>query len=320
MQQRTPGRRRSHPVATGCVAVGLAIAALAGASCATQTSSPQAAVEPVVDLDPGLETSAVAARDRGADYLAGRFDEIDPLHLSGLGYIHRRWGVADLENAAAAGRERLDALLDSGGGSLGGGSGTAGGASDSVGVSVDPTEILALRRFVTPEYREAPKGDGLSEVAVLITDALYCDVVPVTNEDLARWDALTERGGYEATHVVMAWFVAGDVGCDDSGIAEAGQRAADRVAAEFTARLAAGVDAADVDDLMIEQAAFLERVGRGDILTPAFIEALVAAQLPDGGWPRNVGDTTSDWHATALAVWALSAATTPSADARWVEA
>ena len=159
----------------------------------------------------------------------------------------------------------------------------------------------------------------LSEVTAVLAGALHCDVAPLDDDELARWDELTALGGYEATHVLLAWFTATEVGCDDAGIAAAGNRAADRVVGDFTARLAAGLVAADVDDLLIEQAAFLERVGRGDVFTPAFVGALVDAQLPDGGWPRTTGDTTSDWHATALAVWALSAVTEPGNDVRWIE-
>ena len=285
-------------------------AACGGGSSSAPLIQPPA--EPVVTLDPTLQAEAIAARDRGADYLAQRFDIIDPLHLSGLGYMQRRWGIDALDGAAAASRERLEQVRSSREGNLR-------STARNVGVSVDPTEILALQRFVDPEATEVPDRSRLAEVAALVADGLYCDVAPLDADDLARWDALTALGGYEATHVVMAWFVSSEVGCDDPAIAAAGQRAADRVAADFTTRLDAGITPADVDDLLIEQAAFLERVGRGDLLTPAFIEALVAAQLPDGGWPRNVGNTTSDWHATALAVWTLSAATTTSNDARWVE-
>ena len=291
--------------------LGMLIATAACGSGTTPTAQPSS--EPAVTLDPALQARAIASRDRGADYIAQRFDLIDPLHLSGLGYLHRRWGIGALADAAAAGRARLEQVRTS--------SATSSGSStgDNIGASVDPTEILALQRFIDPEATEVPDRSRLAEVAALVADGLYCDVAPLGADDLARWDALTELGGYEATHVVMAWFTATEVGCDDPAIAAAGGRAADRVAADFTARLDAGITPADVDDLLIEQAAFLERVGRGDVLTPAFIETLVDAQLPDGGWPRNVGNTTSDWHATALAVWTLSAATTPSNDARWVE-
>lgn len=292
----------------------LVVTAACGGDSATTV---QPAAEPVVTLDPALQAEAVAARDRGADYLVQRFDLIDPLHLSGLGYLHRRWGIDALSGAAEAGRSRLEQVRAS---SATVSRASGGSSGDNIGVSVDPVEILALQRFVDPEATEVPDRARLAEAAALLADGLYCDVAPLDEEDLDRWDALTELGGYEATHVVLAWFVSSEVGCDDPAITAAGQRAADRVAADLTVRLEAGITPGDVDDLLIEQAAFLERVGRGDVLTPTLIEALVDAQLPDGGWPRNVGDTTSDWHATALAVWTLSAATTPSGEARWVEA
>lgn len=303
----TPPRRPS--LLLGLAAIGLVVAAVA---CSSSSPVARPSLEPTVALDPALRNEAVAARDRGAAYLAARFDEIDPLHLSGLGYLHRRWGIDELAGAADAGVARLREI------ERGADAGRS-GSGDSESLSADPAEILALRRFVDPEQSAPPDTSQISEVSAVLAGALHCDVAPLGEDELARWDELTDLGGYEATHILLAWFTAAEMGCDDAGVAGAGDRAADRVAADFTARLDAGVTPGDVDDLLIEQAAFLERVGRGDVLSPAFVEALVDAQLPDGGWPRTAGDTASDWHATALAVWALSAATEPGNDVRWVQ-
>jgi hypothetical protein len=301
--------RRPH-VLWSLVVIGVLVTA---AACGGTSPTATPSTGPVVALDPDLQSEAVAARDDGAAYLAEHYDDIDPLHLSGLGYLQRRWGIDVLAGAPAVGVAQLEAIRATS-------SDDSRSGAPPQSLSVDPTEILALERFVDPQRSEPPDTTGLSEVAIVLAGALHCDVAPLDDDALARWDELTALGGYEATHVVMAWFTATEVGCGDGDVAAAGARATERVAEEFSARLAADLTPDDVDDLLIEQAAFLERVGRGDVFTATFVQALVDAQLPDGGWPRTAGDTASDWHATALAVWALSAATGPSNDVRWIEA
>lgn len=310
-----PSRRPAHRSARAAllalaVAGVLMVAACGGDATSTSVARPN----PVVGLDPDLVAAASTARDRGADYLAARFDEIDPLHLSGIDYLHRRWGIDALAGAGAAGRAGLARLLGDDGDPSSDGDG--GGENR---VNGDPAEIRTLRRYIEPGYVDAPDRDALPESTALIASGLYCDQRPLSDDDLAWWDTLTERGGYDATHVLLAWFTAVEVGCSRPELTAAGERAADRVVADLNERTAGGLSPGDVDDLLIEQAAFLERVGRAGAIDPALIDAVIAAQLPDGGWPRVAGERSSDWHATALAVWLLSSAGGPGSDARWVE-
>lgn len=60
-------------------------------------------------------------------------------------------------------------------------------------------------------------------------------------------------------------------------------------------------------DLFAERIVFLQWLGRHDDVSPAWIERLLAAQRPDGGWRRmpSIWPHVSSQHATALGLGAL---------------
>jgi hypothetical protein len=61
-----------------------------------------------------------------------------------------------------------------------------------------------------------------------------------------------------------------------------------------------------ITDIQLEAAAFLYEAGQGNLVNPAFVQNVIAAQLTDGGWsvtqdtPGNM-----DWHPSVLALMIL---------------
>ena len=238
-----------------------------------------------------LSAEAQRAVSEGAEFLQANIDQIDPLHLSGLDHIYRRWGVEPLASfgeAASAAASRLP-------------------PSES-GV---PTEEEALARLVDPARRVPPDGTAsLSDTSRVMVTGLHCDVRPLAEDDLAVWQRELGAGGYGPTHVLLAWFFMEDLGCDDSRAAALAEEAIDLVAAELATRSTISPLEWAVDDLTVEQIVVLAEAGRTDLVGSGWVDAIVAAQRDDGRWqwagPMADPDPF-DWHATALAVWALNA-------------
>ena len=62
----------------------------------------------------------------------------------------------------------------------------------------------------------------------------------------------------------------------------------------------------------------LEYVGAADRIQSAWVDAILAAQHPDGGWGERPPDPSND-HTTALALWVLLAQSgRPRVDVPWV--
>jgi len=116
-------------------------------------------------------------------------------------------------------------------------------------------------------------------------------------------------GGYPLTHVGLAL-----IWLDENGHGDiVGDAFRERVASGM-AKLLAPADG--ISDLEIEAATFLYGMGRGALVPRAFLDALVLAQLGDGGWsadPAAEPDTPND-HTSALALWLLLEATVPDAE------
>lgn len=260
-------------------------AAVAATSCSSSGSSGAAA----------LGDAEGAAADRGEAFLASRLADIDPLHQSGIDYLRRNWGGEVLAPFGRASVEGIAAIL-------------AGAPTEG-----DTTELRALARLADPSLQQSPvPPETLASRTAAMAAGLYCDAVPIENFELANWDQLTSRGGYDATHVVLAWSWTKELGCTNEQIDAAGERATARVIEEFNQDMGTRPLADAIDDLFLEQGAMLALVGRTDVLTDAWFEAVVESQQPDGGWRFETRvaqpDAPSDWHATFLAVWALHAA------------
>jgi len=245
-----------------------------------------------------LSTTATA-QALAADYLESVLDDIDPPHLAALAYLYRNWDVPQLSTADSRARAGLAQQLD----------GTA---------EVVSPDSLEFARWIDPAMRQplVDRGAERSETSVVMAAGLYCDVVGVTPDEIALMQRLVDEGGYGATHVLLGYAWATELGCDDPALVAVGQRAVERVANEFVDRIiSAPVLRTAIDDLFVEQGAFLALVGRTDLLTQGWLQAVADSQLPGGGWAAvsvdDAGVPEPDWHATLLALWAMLAADNP---------
>jgi hypothetical protein len=206
--------------------------------------------------------------------------------------IHRRFGVA----AFAGSRQRYLATLN---------------PDASAGLRV-------LARIVDPSVRVTEADLNKLPVSYdrLTGPAVHCDYIPL-GEAYANdvREALTRShpaaGQYWITHALFAAACLRDLGC--SGV----------LSAELEERIviaSAGVidsNHSEIGDVEIEAAAFLHYFGQGDRVPAGFIDGLLKAQLPDGGWARHTASPSrereADFHSTALAVWLLGELLYPEA-------
>jgi hypothetical protein len=260
---------------------------------ATLTGCGQAEELPAAPEDPSAQ--------RAVRYLTRVQGELDPMHLALVSWIGRSWGWTELlglrDRAASEARDGLDA-----------------------GYEANP-ELAALARIPLPNERK-PLVDArtvpIGETSVAIQAALYCDTTPLRSVDADLLRQLSRGVGYDPTHALLASLIAMDIGCDDPLWSDVKQTSMGQVAAELAERQSSSprLDAI-VDDLSLEQTALLAEAGRRDVLASDWMAAIRAAQLGDGGWAQesytagNRSEAVSAWHATLLALWSLSASSSP---------
>jgi hypothetical protein len=136
---------------------------------------------------------------------------------------------------------------------------------------------------------------GLDRITVL---ALYCDQVPPPVDYRDFLERARKEGGYALTHVALALIWSRDNRC----------QIADRAFEDQVIRDTAALVDADpnVTDLELEAAATVTHLGRAALLPDRFLDAVVAAQQPGGGWSEESGKALpADWHPTFLALWLL---------------
>lgn len=312
-------RPRGHVARSGPVAAALVLVVAAAGLGACGSGPPgdlqsgdSTAASGVILGDTGSPGASpeevVLARDRAAANLAEQFRQIDPIHLSGIDYLHRNWDVAQLRDAGALAVEQLQWVRN------------------SSSIATPPPEwwladgdVLGLARYVDPEAPRVTVPEfAASPVNMVLVSALHCDRQPLGGNDLEVWRELASAGGYESTHVILAAATARELGCSSPEMEGIVDDAVAQVVADVETRSESGISPARVDDLFLEQAAFLLWVGGPNVLAGEWLSAVLEAQLPDGGWPREQGEVTSDWHATMLGIWALSASLSPGNGARLI--
>lgn len=225
-----------------------------------------------------------AARARALRYFATRVAASDPSWGSIFDYLHRRFG---LEAVDARGRPlRLP--------------GAPAGAR---------AEIAAIyRRAWDPAAVARPEqiASLASPIDRITASALHCDRLGLP----ADWEGVlreaSRAGAYALTHAALAsqWTV--ENGCRSFVELADLQREQIALLEALAARREETIAAFEAGhDVWIEALAMLHYLGAGERVRSAWLDALLGAQRPDGGFARGREDR-SDPHATALAVWVLT--------------
>ena len=247
--------------------VAVAVGLVLLAACASEQDAGPPTTEATVEREP--EDAAMAA---GGRFLAGELDRIDPASLAIVAFLHRAFGLDDLRDA----RSRALAAPDP-----------------------DEPEQSLLLRLLDGDRELPPRPPGYADPDFtydVMVRALHCDQVALPPNWLAA-SADLGANGYALSHYAYALAWVDDLGCDVAG----SDAERDRVGSA----LAASLEGAVVEDVMLTYGAGLVALGRGGDVPRSFVDDVLAAQNEDGGWPRLAGEPLSDWHSTGLAIWVL---------------
>ncbi|MGZ6066583.1 MAG: hypothetical protein ACXWVM_29565 [Polyangiales bacterium] len=166
--------------------------------------------------------------------------------------------------------------------------------------------LALLRRVYDGSVRIEPEFMSLANSTDQHTlVALYCDTAAPPPNFRDALMAAVERGGYQATHVLLAALFLRSNGC--TGILSADDRA--RIHARVAALIR--LDDGSLDDLDVEAMTFLAADGRADLVPAAARVALLASQQADGSWRNHtplgvhLEPSAGFQHTSVLALWFL---------------
>jgi len=224
-----------------------------------------------------------SARESAQDYFASEVHELDHGWAPIFDYLHRRFGI---ELQLASGR-------------------SAHGARDGLR---RPELALVYRRLVDGRARVRPQQIEQLESPIdrITATALYCDQVGLPSDWIQVLRRASLAGAYALTHAVVAaqWTLENDC---LSGIALAKLQLEQTLLLEDLLQDRTALDARHELslDIWIEALAMLYYSGAGERVRPEWIDALLATQRDDGGWPNHPDRERSAPHPTALALWVL---------------
>jgi hypothetical protein len=190
----------------------------------------------------------------------------DPDAMLWLDVMHRRFGIEEFANSL----QRFDKLIQ-----------------------LYPDKVSELRPFRRiADYNNPISAEDLKRVKndldVITLPALYCDRQNLPSNYLKVLEEGVSSGGYQLTHVLLAWIWIQENGCElelpdgfieDMYLANAALINTDPV----------------VTDLELEAAAFLCLAGQSELVDDSFLEQVIASQDADGGW-----GSSRRWHTTVL--------------------
>ncbi len=232
-------------------------------------------------------------------------------HIAILDFLRRRFGLHDRYSAA------VQLVPD-------------------LGVTITPVEQERYYRLTEPGFRyQGTIPDRLDTMDDFMTAALYCDVMPIPQDTIAQMlaklrevDALphgTRMGPFKMLvdyfypHLALAlqWMLEKQCVPDPTGLKDL---------REGLVRSLEGLIAREGPDtdLGIEAMAMLCYLRMPGRVKPAWVERMLAAQLPDGGWANaydlNAPELVSNGHTTVLALWVMLETAVPRInDVPWVE-
>jgi hypothetical protein len=237
------------------------------------------------------------ARDRALAWFGREVHGVDPGWSNLFGYMHRRFGLE---------------------------------ARDADGVALQRAAAATQRPEIAAVYRRlADPAAGVDGATLAGLDsaidrmtglALHCDRLGLP----ADWPEVLRRataaGGYALTHAALAAEWTLENGCRPfAEIAPVQHEQVDRLAALAADRASLETTFRAPTDLFLEALAMLYYLRAGSRVEPAWIDAVLDAQRPDGGWPLHPDAHESDPHATALALWVLLENLQPDAPPiRWI--
>ncbi|MGH0028862.1 MAG: FG-GAP-like repeat-containing protein [Myxococcota bacterium] len=184
-----------------------------------------------------------------------------------------------------------------------------------------PEVAAVFRRLVDPgaAVRPAVLASLEHEIDRMTAGALHCDRIPLPDDWKDTLAAAGRAGGYALTHAALAGQWARENGCD-------GHEAAAALRPDQVEALLALVAERDTlagrfdtpTDLWLEALAMLAYLGAAERIPDDALADLLAARLPDGGWPLAPGGPSHP-HPTALALWPLlERRTPPSPRVAWI--
>jgi hypothetical protein len=258
------------------ILVCLAIGALLLSACASEDGADTRA-----DPAPDKYDEAVADASAWFEATGGIYDQTATIILD---YLGRRFGLT-VEQVARAG------LLE-------------------VADTPAAESFRPYLRLLDPAYQAnaamiAAEDD---EINVLTLPALHCDRVPLDPGHMTTLESALGQGEYEATHAVLAYEWLDELNCIPEDEVEA------RKAAAVGPLLAVAEQAGLDTDLGIEAAVMLHYAGHGDAVPAGWVQEVLDAQNPDGGWSPRPGEG-SGAHTTSLAMWFLLASAAGGDDA-----
>jgi len=204
-----------------------------------------------------------------------------------------------------------------------------------LGVTITPVEQERYFRLTEPGFRfRGTIPEKLDTMDDFMTAALYCDVMPIPEDTIAQMiskmnyvDSLPPKdrmgtfkmiADYFYTHLALSLQWLQEKGCvtDQAGANELRERLIRAMEKLISQN---GPDT----DLGIECMAMLCYLRVPGRVKPAWVEKMVAAQLPDGGWANaydlKAPELVSNGHTTILALWVLLEQAVPKInDVPWV--
>ncbi len=153
-----------------------------------------------------------------------------------------------------------------------------------------PSEVRLFRRIA--DYNNPICTDDLKrarfDLDLITLPALYCDRLNLASDYSTVLEEGVSRGGYQLTHVLLAWIWIQENGCElelpDGFIKDM-----------YHANAALINTDPVVTDLELEAAAFLCLAGQSELIDDSFLERVIASQDVDGGWGSG-----RRWHTTIL--------------------
>jgi hypothetical protein len=230
-----------------------------------------------------LRERADAAAERAIDYFVTRGPVTLKTTLFALDYERRKFGIARLAPVV----ERWDR-----------------------GNEHEMEMMKPLAQWIDPSIPFLEGGRFVFRTAIerVLYDGLHCRQPFWKLEDFMRdLDKAIESKDFGVTHAAMASELARENGCV-SAEQLSGVRA--RMVKELEAIAEKN---GDDQDLLFEAVAMLDYLGERARVKPEWVERVIAAQLPNGGFALLRGTKASHDHPSVLALWVLLEAAHPDA-------